>query len=146
MIERYICMRCPACGCAQTKTSCTRTDPEQNAVKRRRHCLECGEGFSTIEIIHPEKPTRRVYQREAKTKLELVDARVQDRDAALIAGGEQWFEYCEKYHDPRLPLPSKRVQEISLHKCRVHWRDCPADLLKESVLWLLDRGLHLDIP
>ena len=68
---------------------------------------------------------------------------LKERDEALIAGGDQYAKFCEKHHDGRMPDP--RVVEMSLHKARIHWRGCPPELLKESVWWLLDRGLHLDI-
>lgn len=68
-----------------------------------------------------------------------------ERNAAMIAGGSQWREYCMRFVQPGGQLPPDEVLEISLHKCRVHWRGCPAKLLKESVWWLLDHEMSLDL-
>lgn len=71
---------------------------------------------------------------------------MEGRDAALISGDvEEMREHLIRAGTPGAKSAKKEVIEMSIHKSRIHWRNCPADKLKESVWWLLDRGLHLDL-
>lgn len=42
-------MRCPFCGHDETKVVDSRTSESQDAVRRRRECLQCGQRFTTYE-------------------------------------------------------------------------------------------------
>ncbi|MGN1423822.1 MAG: transcriptional regulator NrdR [Oscillospiraceae bacterium] len=42
-------MRCPECGCEESKVIDSR--PTENRVRRRRECINCGFRFTTYEII-----------------------------------------------------------------------------------------------
>lgn len=42
-------MRCPFCGHDETKVVDSRTSESQDAIRRRRECLACGERFTTYE-------------------------------------------------------------------------------------------------
>lgn len=42
-------MRCPECGCEESKVIDSR--PTENKVRRRRECIQCGTRFTTYEII-----------------------------------------------------------------------------------------------
>lgn len=42
-------MKCPFCGHAETKVVDSRTSESQDAIRRRRECLACGERFTTYE-------------------------------------------------------------------------------------------------
>ena len=42
-------MRCPFCGHDETKVVDSRTSESQDATRRRRECLSCGERFTTYE-------------------------------------------------------------------------------------------------
>ena len=42
-------MRCPFCGHDETKVVDSRTSEAQDAIRRRRECLACGERFTTYE-------------------------------------------------------------------------------------------------
>ncbi len=44
-------MRCPACGCLDSKVIDSRPIEEGNSIRRRRECLECGKRFTTFEMI-----------------------------------------------------------------------------------------------
>ncbi len=44
-------MRCPACGCADSKVIDSRPIEEGNSIKRRRECPNCQRRFTTYEII-----------------------------------------------------------------------------------------------
>jgi transcriptional repressor NrdR len=42
-------MRCPFCGHAETKVVDSRVSESQDAIRRRRECLECEQRFTTYE-------------------------------------------------------------------------------------------------
>lgn len=44
-------MKCPACGCADSKVIDSRPVEEGNSIRRRRECLACQKRFTTFEII-----------------------------------------------------------------------------------------------
>ena len=44
-------MRCPFCGCEESKVTDSRNSLDQNSVRRRRECLKCENRFSTFETI-----------------------------------------------------------------------------------------------
>jgi transcriptional repressor NrdR len=48
-------MRCPDCGYEESKVVDSRTAESQDAIRRRRECLECGTRFTTYERIE-ERP------------------------------------------------------------------------------------------
>ncbi|MDR2200876.1 MAG: transcriptional regulator NrdR [Puniceicoccales bacterium] len=43
-------MKCPQCGCMDTKVTDTRTAPDHGSIRRRRRCEICGHKFSTVEV------------------------------------------------------------------------------------------------
>lgn len=44
-------MKCPACGCIESKVVDSRPSPDGNSIRRRRECLECQRRFTTFETI-----------------------------------------------------------------------------------------------
>ncbi|MFM9085312.1 MAG: transcriptional regulator NrdR [Acidimicrobiia bacterium] len=44
-------MKCPACGCDDTKVIDSRVSEEGISVRRRRSCLDCGHRFTTYERL-----------------------------------------------------------------------------------------------
>jgi len=73
-----------------------------------------------------------------------IDRFLKSRNEALISGDiEMLRKHLAKYWRADVKTADKKVLEIILHKIRVHWRDCPPVLLKESVWWLLDHGYSL---
>ncbi|MBQ8432727.1 MAG: transcriptional repressor NrdR [Clostridia bacterium] len=44
-------MRCPACGCEESKVVDSRPVAENNSIRRRRECLSCQKRFTTFEMI-----------------------------------------------------------------------------------------------
>lgn len=47
-------MRCPSCGHSESKVIDSRSSESQNATRRRRECLECGERFTTYERLEEQ--------------------------------------------------------------------------------------------
>ncbi len=44
-------MKCPTCGCSDSKVIDSRPVEDGNSIKRRRECLECQRRFTTYEVI-----------------------------------------------------------------------------------------------
>lgn len=53
-------MKCPFCGCEDTKVIDSR--PSDEKKRRRRECPSCSKRFTTYEIV--EKPVLMVYKRD----------------------------------------------------------------------------------
>ena len=51
LLQRYSIMKCPVCGCIDSKVIDSRPVEEGNSIRRRRECLECQKRFTTFEII-----------------------------------------------------------------------------------------------
>ena len=76
--------------------------------------------------------------------MDRLDAFLKSRNEALLSGDiEMLRKHLVKYGRTDAKTADREVLEISLHKARVHWRDCPPELLKESVWWLLDHDYSL---
>ena len=43
-------MKCPACGCGESKVTDSRPS-ENSSIRRRRECLECQKRFTTFEVL-----------------------------------------------------------------------------------------------
>ena len=59
-------MRCPACGHQESRVTDSRYSEQQNATRRRRECLECGERFTTYERL--EELPLTVIKRDGTTE------------------------------------------------------------------------------
>jgi len=44
-------MRCPFCGCIESRVIDSRGAEEGNSIRRRRECLECMRRFTTYEMV-----------------------------------------------------------------------------------------------
>ncbi len=44
-------MKCPYCGCEESKVTDSRPVEENDSIRRRRECIECGRRFTTYETI-----------------------------------------------------------------------------------------------
>ena len=44
-------MKCPFCGCVESRVIDSRPTDEGERIRRRRECLECGKRFTTYEVI-----------------------------------------------------------------------------------------------
>ena len=42
-------MRCPKCGCEESKVVDSRPSENNDAIRRRRECIQCGNRFTTYE-------------------------------------------------------------------------------------------------
>ena len=44
-------MKCPSCGCSESKVIDSRPVEEGNSIRRRRECLSCQKRFNTFEVL-----------------------------------------------------------------------------------------------
>ena len=44
-------MKCPECGCEESKVIDSRPTDENERIRRRRECVQCGKRFTTYEVI-----------------------------------------------------------------------------------------------
>ncbi len=44
-------MKCPSCGCFDSKVTDSRPVDEGGSIRRRRECLQCGRRFTTYETL-----------------------------------------------------------------------------------------------
>ena len=44
-------MRCPNCGCLESRVIDSRQNIDGNNIRRRRECLNCQKRFTTFEVI-----------------------------------------------------------------------------------------------
>ena len=47
----YRTVRCPFCGCEESKVIDSRPTDENERIRRRRECVQCGKRFTTYEVI-----------------------------------------------------------------------------------------------
>ena len=50
-MQKRIEMKCPVCGCSDSKVIDSRPVEDGSSIRRRRECLECQKRFTTFEII-----------------------------------------------------------------------------------------------
>lgn len=44
-------MKCPHCGCLESKVIDSRQNVESNNIRRRRECMACQKRFTTFEVV-----------------------------------------------------------------------------------------------
>ena len=44
-------MKCPFCGCEESKVIDSRPTDENERIRRRRECVQCGKMFTTYDVI-----------------------------------------------------------------------------------------------
>ena len=64
-------MKCPFCGCLESKVIDSRPTDDEEKIRRRRECISCTKRFTTFEaietiplvVIKKEKETPKKYPR-----------------------------------------------------------------------------------
>lgn len=72
-------MRCPFCNHFESKVTDSRDSVEQNAIRRRRECLECQKRFTTFETVDL---TIQVHKRDGSYEDFMQDKLIRGLDAA----------------------------------------------------------------
>ncbi|MEM3536614.1 MAG: transcriptional regulator NrdR [Candidatus Bathyarchaeia archaeon] len=89
-------MKCPYCGSENLKTLETRDSPD-NAVRRRKECVDCGKRFTTYE-----------YVETVELMVRKKDGRLERFDLNKIVRGLQ--KACEKR-----PVTMEQIRELAEH-------------------------------
>jgi len=72
-------MRCPFCSHLESKVTDSRNAVEQNAIRRRRECLQCEKRFTTFETVDL---TIQVHKRDGRYEDFLQEKLIRGLDAA----------------------------------------------------------------
>jgi transcriptional repressor NrdR len=69
-------MRCPFCNSTESKVIDSRTAQKNNAIRRRRECIDCGHRFTTYEYIveYPLQIIKNDGRREEYDRTKLFDS------------------------------------------------------------------------
>lgn len=114
-------MKCPNCGCEDSKVIDSRPVEENNSIRRRRECLECGHRFTTYEIVESFQPLvvkkdgTKEYFEKSKLLSGLVKA-CQKRpvDAAEVANSIE----AELLNSMRKEIKSTEIGEMVMDKLK----------------------------
>ncbi len=101
-------MRCPFCHSTSHKVIDSRPSREANAIRRRRHCLKCGQRFTTYEEVEAGMPLiikkdqrREPYQRtkisdgikkaceKRPISIDLIENFLDDLEKEMLASGSR---------------------------------------------------------
>lgn len=69
-------MKCPRCGCSESKVIDSRSTEDGSSIRRRRECLQCQHRFTTFETIEqlPLVVVKRDGSRQSFDKNKLVNS------------------------------------------------------------------------
>ncbi|MFH1213847.1 MAG: transcriptional regulator NrdR [Candidatus Neomarinimicrobiota bacterium] len=69
-------MRCPFCNSQESKVIDSRTAQKNNAIRRRRECIDCGHRFTTYEYVveYPLQIIKNDGRREEYDRSKLFDS------------------------------------------------------------------------
>ncbi len=119
-------MRCPYCGREKTKVIDSRAAEEGTAIRRRRHCLDCGSRFTTFE--RREKAGMTVVKR---------DGGREPYDREKLSAG--FYKACSKRDVPPAVI-EKAIDEIEEQIMKRQDREIRASELGHMVMERL-RGI-----
>ncbi len=117
-------MKCPYCGFAESKVVDSRPTEEGEKIRRRRECLNCGERFTTYEIIEsfPIIVVKNDKTRQSFDKSKLVNGMLKASEGCQVT-----FEQLEKAADEieislqntlEREVTSKKIGEMVMEKLR----------------------------
>jgi transcriptional repressor NrdR len=104
-------MKCPFCGNLKTKVVDSRPGGENNHIRRRRHCVECKERFTTFERLGENFPL--VEKRDGR--LETFD---RDKILAAIKRSCTKLPVAEGYLSRLVGQLEDRIQQSRRRKVR----------------------------
>jgi len=117
-------MKCPFCGHEEAKVIDSRVSESQDAIRRRRECLECSQRFTTYERVEEmplmviKKDARREPFDRSKLMRGLVAATVKrnvspEQLAALISDVES-----ELHNSFRYEISAKQLGDLVLERLK----------------------------
>lgn len=121
-LQRRFFMRCPECGCEESKVIDSR--PTENKVRRRRECIQCGTRFTTYEIIEeiPLMVIKKDHTIEPFDRGKLVDrlCRATVKRPVSLEVIENIVEEIasDLKNSLQREVTSKKIGEVALHKLK----------------------------
>lgn len=113
-------MKCPYCGCAESKVVDSRPTDEGERIRRRRECFNCSKRFTTYEIVEttPLMIVKRDNSREPFDREKLTNGLLRACEKRPISL-DQIDEVIDKvesriYGSMEREVSSKKVGEITL--------------------------------
>lgn len=108
-------MKCPHCGCEDSKVIDSRPIEENSSIRRRRECLQCQSRFTTYEVIESVQPivikkdgTREYFDKNKLLVGLLKACQKRPVDSAKIADKIE----SELLNSLRLEITSKEIGEM----------------------------------
>ena len=79
-------MKCPFCGCADSRVIDSRPTDEDSRIRRRRECTQCNKRFTTYEIVEslPVIVVKRDGGRQAFDRNKIINSMVRAFDKRQI--------------------------------------------------------------
>ncbi len=117
-------MKCPFCGCADSKVIDSRPTDEGERIRRRRECVACGKRFTTYEIIEsvPIIVVKKDKSREAFDRVKLFNGmlRACEKRPVSIAQIETVVTEIEQELQNSLDreVTSVRIGEMAMEKLK----------------------------
>ena len=117
-------MRCPFCNQDNTRVVDSRPVEENNSIRRRRMCDECGKRFTTYEkvetiplIVIKKDQTREQYNRQ---KIEAGVLRACYKRAIPIEKMNEMIDAVETqiFNEEEREIPSARIGEIVMERLK----------------------------
>ena len=113
-------MRCPYCGCSESKVVDSRPTDEGERIRRRRECFNCAKRFTTYEIVEntPIMVIKRDNSREPFSREKLTNGLLRACEKRPISL-DQIDEVIDKveskiYGSMEREISSKKVGELTL--------------------------------
>lgn len=117
-------MKCPFCGCVDTKVLDSRPNEDRSAIRRRRECTRCAKRFTTYEKIEtiPLIVIKKDNNREAydRTKIEKGVLRACYKRPVSAARLEQCIDNIENdiYSLGTAEVKSTQIGEIVMDRLK----------------------------
>lgn len=117
-------MRCPFCNQDNTRVVDSRPVEENNSIRRRRMCDECGKRFTTYEkvetiplIVIKKDQTREQYNRQ---KIEAGVLRACYKRAISVERMNEMIDTIETqiFNEEEREIPSTRIGEIVMEELK----------------------------
>ena len=115
-------MRCPKCGCDESKVVDSRPSESNDAIRRRRECVRCGTRFTTYErreempiLVIKKDGTKETFDRQ-KVMRGLLAATVK-RDIS-VETLDELIDSIESYlrDNGRFEIPSQELGKLVLQR------------------------------
>lgn len=117
-------MKCPFCGCFDSKVLDSRPADDGNSIRRRRECIECAKRFTTYEKVDeiPLVVVKKDGRREVFDRSKVLGGVIKACEKRLVSMHqlEELVENIEKDIRNRLELEinSQQIGELVMEKLR----------------------------